>query len=172
MLRMFVQHNQHRVISAGHVHDELILCALDVVGVVCTYVLQEAVAIDPHFAEAYSNMGNAFKDLGEVEEAIKCFTAAIKLKPDLAHAYCNLASAFRDAGRFQVRCVVVVFVVTAARMKGGGGIVCPSVRVRKTGRSVQFVRSSRIAASLVSAWFGRCRACVGVCLRVLCQLGN
>lgn len=33
----------------------------------------EAIAIDPGFADAYSNMGNAYKDMGRLPEAIKCY---------------------------------------------------------------------------------------------------
>lgn len=33
----------------------------------------EAIAIDPTFADAYSNMGNAYKDMGRLQEAIKCY---------------------------------------------------------------------------------------------------
>lgn len=33
----------------------------------------EAVAIDPAFADAYSNMGNAYKDMGRLPDAIKCY---------------------------------------------------------------------------------------------------
>ena len=42
-----------------------------------------------------SNMGNAFKDLGRLDEAIRCYTTAIKLRPTFADAYSNLASAYK-----------------------------------------------------------------------------
>ena len=42
-----------------------------------------------------SNMGNAYKDLGRLDEAIRCYTTAIKLRPTFADAYSNLASAYK-----------------------------------------------------------------------------
>ena len=60
---------------------------------------QEAIAIDPMFADAYSNLGNAHKDVGQLDEAIRCYTTAIRLKPQFADAYSNLASAYKDGAR-------------------------------------------------------------------------
>merc|ERR1711871_1436074 len=59
----------------------------------------EAVRIDPLFADAYSNMGNAYKELNHLGDAIKCYTTAIKIDSELADAYSNLASAYKDGGR-------------------------------------------------------------------------
>jgi protein O-GlcNAc transferase len=60
---------------------------------------QEAINIDPQFADAYSNMGNAYKDLQRLDDAIRCNTMAIRLRPNFADAYCNLAAAYKDGGR-------------------------------------------------------------------------
>ena len=62
-------------------------------------ILIQLVDIDPMFAGAYSNLGNAYKDMGRMEDAIKCFTTSIRLKPDFADAYANLAGAYRDSHR-------------------------------------------------------------------------
>ncbi|CAN0098136.1 unnamed protein product, partial [Laminaria digitata] len=59
----------------------------------------EAIAIDPAFADAYSNMGNAYKDMGRLQEAIKCYSAAINIKPTFADAFSNLASAYKVSER-------------------------------------------------------------------------
>lgn len=40
----------------------------------------EAISIDPLFADAFSNLGNVYKDLGRTDEAIKCYTTAIKIR--------------------------------------------------------------------------------------------
>ena len=57
----------------------------------------EAVRIDPLFADAYSNMGNTYKDLGRLDDAVKCYMTAIQLQPSYADAYANLGSAYKDA---------------------------------------------------------------------------
>ena len=46
---------------------------------------QQAISIDPMF-DAYSNMGNAYNDLNRLEDAIKCYTTAIRLKPTFGDA--------------------------------------------------------------------------------------
>lgn len=58
------------------------------------------------FADPYSNMGNAYKDLGQLDNAIKCYTTAIKIRPGFADAYSNLASAYKDGGMLveAIRC--------------------------------------------------------------------
>ena len=59
---------------------------------------QQAVRVDPSFAEAYGNLGNALKALGDLEGAISAYTRATKLKPRFADAYSNLASAYALQG--------------------------------------------------------------------------
>ena len=68
---------------------------------------QQAISIDPMFADAYSNMGNAYNDLNRLEDAIKSYTTAIRLKPTFADAYANLANAYKraDALTMQLRVI-------------------------------------------------------------------
>ena len=54
--------------------------------------------IDPLFADAYNNMGNAYKDLDRADDVVKCYMTAIQLQPSYADAYSNLASSYKDAG--------------------------------------------------------------------------
>ena len=44
----------------------------------------EAIRIDPSFADAYSNLGNAYRDTGEMENAIGYYLHAVHLRPDNA----------------------------------------------------------------------------------------
>jgi protein O-GlcNAc transferase len=60
---------------------------------------EEAIRIDPLFADAYSNMGNLLKELGRLDEAITKYEMAIQLKPHFADAHNNLACAYKDCGR-------------------------------------------------------------------------
>lgn len=65
----------------------------------CIFYNQQAIRIDPNFAEAYGNLGNALKELGDIDGAIQFYLKAIKLKPRFADAYNNLASAHQQLGQ-------------------------------------------------------------------------
>ncbi|CAL9072695.1 unnamed protein product [Musa textilis] len=65
----------------------------------CIAKNQEALAIDPHFAECYGNMANAWKEKGDIDLAIQLYQAAIKLRPSFSDAWSNLASAYTRIGR-------------------------------------------------------------------------
>ena len=55
--------------------------------------------LNPDFAGAYYNLGNAWKGQGQLAEAIHCYRQAIERKPNYAEAYNNLGSALKDDGR-------------------------------------------------------------------------
>ncbi len=55
-----------------------------------------AAALLPNFAEAHSNVGTIYKDLGRHEEAASQFTRAIRAKPTLCEAYKNLGSSYAE----------------------------------------------------------------------------
>lgn len=59
----------------------------------CIFYNQQCIRVDPSFAEAYGNLGNALKELGDVKGAVQFYMKAIKLKPRFSDAYNNLASA-------------------------------------------------------------------------------
>jgi len=61
--------------------------------------LDQALAIDPHFAKAFGNRGNVLFDLGRYDEALASHDSAIALKPDYAEAYSNRANALRALHR-------------------------------------------------------------------------
>jgi protein O-GlcNAc transferase len=77
--------------------------------------------VDPNFAEGYSNLGNALKELGDLKAAVQFYLKATKLKPRFvmatftffrkflsshcdrySDAYNNLASAYMQLGQTQV----------------------------------------------------------------------
>ncbi|KNA11934.1 hypothetical protein SOVF_130120 [Spinacia oleracea] len=60
---------------------------------------EEAIQIDPHFAECFGNMANAWKEKGNVDLAIRYYLIAIELRPNFADAWSNLASAYMRNGR-------------------------------------------------------------------------
>ncbi|KAJ1456447.1 hypothetical protein M885DRAFT_173801 [Pelagophyceae sp. CCMP2097] len=62
---------------------------------------QQALRIDPQNAEAFSNLGNALKELGDVRGSVAFFLKAIKCSPRFAAAYNNLAAAHTQLGESQ-----------------------------------------------------------------------
>ncbi|ESP02148.1 hypothetical protein LOTGIDRAFT_111385 [Lottia gigantea] len=57
-----------------------------------------AIQINPMLAEAYSNLGNVFKERGQLQEALDNYRHAVRLKPDFIDGYINLAAALVAAG--------------------------------------------------------------------------
>jgi Flp pilus assembly protein TadD len=54
---------------------------------------KEAIRLKPDFAEAHSNLGVAYKELGDFDSAIREYRIAIRLKPGFQQAHSNLAIA-------------------------------------------------------------------------------
>ncbi|XP_039125344.1 probable UDP-N-acetylglucosamine--peptide N-acetylglucosaminyltransferase SEC [Dioscorea cayenensis subsp. rotundata] len=65
----------------------------------CIAKNEEALSIDPHFAECYGNMANAWKEKGNIDLAIRYYLFAIELRPNFCDAWSNLASAYTKKGR-------------------------------------------------------------------------
>jgi len=59
---------------------------------------KRALKIKPNYAEAYFNLGHAFKSEGDLEGAVGSYKQALKLKPDYAEAYNNIGNALKDKG--------------------------------------------------------------------------
>ena len=62
------------------------------------YFSQLAVKQNPMLAEAYSNLGNVYKERGQLKEALENYRHAVQLKPDFIDGYINLAAALVAAG--------------------------------------------------------------------------
>ena len=58
------------------------------------YCYSEAIRLKPDYAHAFMNRGNARRDKGDLESAIKDYNEAIRLKPDLAAAFNNRGVAY------------------------------------------------------------------------------
>ncbi|XP_033250906.1 UDP-N-acetylglucosamine--peptide N-acetylglucosaminyltransferase 110 kDa subunit-like isoform X2 [Drosophila miranda] len=52
-----------------------------------------AIKQNPVLAEAYSNLGNVYKERGQLQEALDNYRRAVRLKPDFIDGYINLAAA-------------------------------------------------------------------------------
>jgi len=62
------------------------------------YFSQLAVKQNPTLAEAYSNLGNVYKERAQLQEALENYRHAVRLKPDFIDGYINLAAALVAAG--------------------------------------------------------------------------
>jgi tetratricopeptide (TPR) repeat protein len=60
-----------------------------------------AIELDPDFAGAYSNRGNAYGALGEHERAIEDYDRAIEIDPDFAGAYVGRGIAYRNLEQYE-----------------------------------------------------------------------
>ena len=58
-----------------------------------------AIASDPKVAAHHNNCGEAYRKLGENENAIACYRDAIRIAPDYGDAYLNLGLALQAQGR-------------------------------------------------------------------------
>ncbi|CAN1233809.1 Probable UDP-N-acetylglucosamine--peptide N-acetylglucosaminyltransferase SEC [Linum perenne] len=65
----------------------------------CIAKNEEALRLEPHFAECYGNMANAWKEKGDIDLAVRYYLIAIELRPSFADAWSNLASAYMRKGR-------------------------------------------------------------------------
>jgi len=61
---------------------------------------QEVLRLQPQSAEAHYNLANAFKQLNQLDEAIRYFRQALQLNPKLAEAHNNLGIALKRQDRF------------------------------------------------------------------------
>uniref|UniRef100_H2Y6P5 UDP-N-acetylglucosamine--peptide N-acetylglucosaminyltransferase 110 kDa subunit n=1 Tax=Ciona savignyi TaxID=51511 RepID=H2Y6P5_CIOSA len=62
------------------------------------YFSKHAIKTNPMLAEAYSNLGNVYKERGQLQEALEHYRHAVRLKPDFIDGYINLAAALVTAG--------------------------------------------------------------------------
>jgi len=62
---------------------------------------QKAMQIKPDYAEAYNNMGNAFKSQNKINEAVSSYQKALQLNPDSAETYNDLGVALKDQGKLE-----------------------------------------------------------------------
>jgi len=62
----------------------------------CIATAQEAIDVNPQYAEAYNNIGAAYVKLKQYDKAIDALKQALKIKPSLALARNNLDSAERE----------------------------------------------------------------------------
>ena len=52
---------------------------------------RHAIRLNPNYAAAYNNLGNAHKERGDIAAALENYRIAVHLQPDFARAYNNQA---------------------------------------------------------------------------------
>jgi protein O-GlcNAc transferase len=62
-------------------------------------LIGNAIAINSKEPVYHSNLGNAFRDQGKLEQAVACYRRALGLNPAYAEALCNLGNALKDQGK-------------------------------------------------------------------------
>ncbi len=61
--------------------------------------INKAIQANPNIPATYSNLGNALKRLGRLDEALVSYRKAISMNPDSAVMYCNLGVLLKDIGQ-------------------------------------------------------------------------
>ena len=61
-------------------------------------LLHQALELKPNYPEAHINLGNAFKEKGDLTAAIASYNTALQLKPNCPEVHYNLGIAFKDRG--------------------------------------------------------------------------
>ena len=64
----------------------------------------QAIRLDPKFAEAYNNRGSAYYGKGQYDEAIADYTKAIELNPKYDKAYNNRGTGYINLGKKDRAC--------------------------------------------------------------------
>ena len=62
-------------------------------------IWQSAIKATPDNMRAYTNLGNAYQEAGQIDQAVSCYRQALRIFPDLAPAHNNLGLILRSRGQ-------------------------------------------------------------------------
>lgn len=62
---------------------------------------REALRLDPHFADAWNDLGETWRDQGDMEEAVRCYREALKADAQHARANYNLGESYCLGGQLE-----------------------------------------------------------------------
>jgi len=62
---------------------------------------EEAIRLNPQYAEAYNSLGTVLRDMQHLERALACFTKAVSIKPDFDIARLNLSMMQLQLGKWK-----------------------------------------------------------------------
>jgi tetratricopeptide (TPR) repeat protein len=72
------------------------LCLSATLATLAIRAYDEAIRINPEYAGAYYNKGNALSDLGRKDEAIRAYDEAIRINPEYAEVWFNKGLVFNN----------------------------------------------------------------------------
>ncbi len=107
-------HLAGRLVEAESIYKKVLLdepdnyVALHLLGVIAHQVRKHDIAVDlitkaltikPEYADAHYNLGNAYKEMGQLVAALESYQKAITINSDYTKAFNNLGLVFQDLGR-------------------------------------------------------------------------
>lgn len=78
---------------------KMLWAALHLQGNEALYALKNAARFSPDDAGVHNNLGVAWRDLGQLDDAVASFRQALAIKPDYVEAHYNLGNALRELGQ-------------------------------------------------------------------------
>ena len=113
----------------------------DAVGAMTSY--EVAVFFQPDFAEAHSNLGNAYRQAGRRDDALRSYAAAIAANAQFAPAYCNLAALLIELERYD----------TAIRALDVALRLAPDMAEAYGNLGQAYRRSGRLREGIAATWY-------------------
>ena len=114
-LAIAIQHHQAgRLQAAEQIYRQILAAepnhadAIHLLGVIASQVgkheiaveyIQRAIRLQGNAAFFHNNLGEAYRALRRIPEAVACYRRALELKPDYAEAHCNLGTCLEGAGQ-------------------------------------------------------------------------
>lgn len=83
----------HQIIGSAYLLLEEYQAAAD--------AFEQAIKINPDYANAHYNLGLAYKSLRKYQKAIDAYKQVIRINPDDAEAYCSLGCAYTSLEKYQ-----------------------------------------------------------------------
>ncbi|PRC93053.1 tetratricopeptide repeat protein [Solimicrobium silvestre] len=74
---------------------------LEAISLISAAINTVTTALNANHASAFCNLGTAFQDCGQTEQALKNYQQAILLKPDYSIAHNNLGNTFKNCGKLE-----------------------------------------------------------------------
>lgn len=97
--------NQARLLIEQYPHSGfawyMLGVSLQMQGKYALPAIQKATELMPEKAEAHNNLGNALKDLGQLDDAVASYRRALEIKPDFTEAHCNLGNTLQNLGQLE-----------------------------------------------------------------------
>jgi protein O-GlcNAc transferase len=102
-------------------------------------LIGQALKINPAFADAHSNLGNALRDLKRLDEALACYDRALQLRPDYVEPLYNRGLALQELWRHE-EAIACYRRALALRPDYAEAINNLGIALRESGRHEQSVQ--------------------------------